>query len=264
MFDLDVRLSVRDASRRFDLAVRVYSEAPVVALYGPSGAGKSLTLQAVAGLLRPQAGHIRIAGRTLFDAAQGVHLPAQHRGVGYLFQDYALFPHLSVRQNVGFGLTSWHQPRLKPADAQRVHTLLTRFGLESLAEAKPAALSGGQRQRVALARALACEPAVLLLDEPFAALNPLLRHSLRQELKAVRERWNIPMLMITHDIEDVLALADHVAVIEHGQVRREVDMHNGTHRDPVWQQLCPQVPLPDNSPRTQALRAVLGVPAPTA
>jgi molybdate transport system ATP-binding protein len=264
MFDLDVRLSVSDASRRFDLAVQVRSTAPVVALYGPSGAGTSLTLQAVAGLLRPQAGHIRIAGRTLFDAAQGVHLAAQHRGVGYLFQDYALFPHLSVRQNVGFGLTSWRRPRLTPADAQRVQSLLVSFGLEALAEAKPAALSGGQRQRVALARALACEPAVLLLDEPFAALNPLLRHSLRQELKAVRERWNIPMLMITHDVEDVLALADHVAVIEHGQVRREVDMHSGHSQERVWQQLCPSVPVPDDAAKGRALQALMGVAVPSA
>ena len=259
MFDLDVRLSVTDATRRFDLAVRLSSDAPVVALYGPSGAGKSLTLQSVAGLLRPQGGHIRVAGRTLFDAAQGVDLPTRRRGVGYLFQDYALFPHLSVRQNVGFGLTSWRQPRLKPADAQRVQALLASFGLDKLAEAKPAALSGGQRQRVALARALACEPSVLLLDEPFAALNPLLRHELRHELASVRAQWGVPMLMITHDIEDVLALAEHVAVIEHGQVRREVDMRSGQNREHVWQQLCPQVPAPDGSPRAQALRALLGL-----
>jgi molybdate transport system ATP-binding protein len=257
MFDLDIRLSVADASRRFDLALRLAAQAPVVALYGPSGAGKSLSLQAVAGLLRPSAGHIRIAGKTLFDAATGVDVPAAQRGVGYLFQDYALFPHLSVRQNVGFGLTSWRQPRLKPADAQRVDELLAAFELQALAHARPAALSGGQRQRVALARALACEPAVLLLDEPFAALNPMLRHSLRQELKQVRERWNIPMLMITHDIEDVMALADYVCVIEQGQVRREVDLRSGELRERLWQVLTPEVPAPDPV-RRHALHSLLG------
>jgi molybdate transport system ATP-binding protein len=262
MIDVDIRLTVRDASRRFELAVQFACEASVLALYGPSGAGKSLTLQAMAGLLRPQAGHVRVAGRSLFDAAQGVDVPAAQRRVGYLFQDYALFPNLSVRQNIGFGLTHWHRPRLRPEDARRVDELLAAFGLEAAAQAKPAALSGGQRQRVALARALACQPQVLLLDEPFAALNPQLRHSLRQELATVRQRWGIPMVLITHDVEDVLALAEHVCVIEAGQVRREVDMASGTSRERVWQALCPELPAPDTSPRSQALRALLGGGAP--
>jgi molybdate transport system ATP-binding protein len=260
MIDVDLQLSVADATRRFELAVRFACDAPVLALYGPSGAGKSLTLQAIAGLLRPAAGHVRMGGRTLFDAAQGVDLPAAHRRVGYLFQDYALFPHLSVRQNVAFGLTSWRCWRLSEADAQRVDDLLTAFGLQALAQARPSALSGGQRQRVALARALACEPAVLLLDEPFAALNPLLRHSLRLELADVRARWNIPMLMITHDIEDVLALADQVCVIDHGQVTREVNLRTGEHRDRAWQLLAPELPRPANDAQSRALRALLGVP----
>jgi molybdate transport system ATP-binding protein len=260
MIDVNLRLSVADATRRFDLAVRFASTAPVVALYGPSGAGKSLTLQAVAGLLRPVAGHVRIGGRTLFDADARIDVPAAERGVGYLFQDYALFPHLTVRQNVAFGLTSWRQPRLKPKDAERVDELLAGFGLDELAGARPAALSGGQRQRVALARALACEPGVLLLDEPFSALNPMLRHSLRQELAEVRQRWNIPMLMITHDVEDVLALADLACVIEQGQVVREVDLRSGAHRDHAWQLLSPEAPPPADDARGQALRQLFGVP----
>lgn len=260
MIDVDLQLSVTDAHRRFDLSVRFASEAPVLALYGPSGAGKSLTLQAMAGLLRPAGGHVRVAGRTLFDAAQGVDLPAARRGVGYLFQDYALFPHLTVRQNVAFGLTSWRRPRLSAADAERVESLLAAFGLQDMARSRPAGLSGGQRQRVALARALACEPSVLLLDEPFSALNPMLRHSLRQELAEVRARWAIPMVMITHDVEDVLALADQVCVIDHGQVTREVDLRSGTHRDRVWQMLAPEVPPPEDDMRGRAVRALLGLP----
>lgn len=260
MIDVDLRLSVSDARRRFDLAVRFASKAPVVALYGPSGAGKSLTLQAVAGLLRPTSGHVRIQGRTLFDAAQRINVPAAGRRVGYLFQDYALFPHLTVRQNIGFGLTSWWQRRLRPQDATRVDALIENFGLQALAHTKPAGLSGGQRQRVALARALACEPAVLLLDEPFSALSPMLRHSLRQELAEVRARWNIPMLMITHDIEDVLALADLACVIEQGQVVREVDLRHGTHCDHAWRLLSPEAPLPAGDARSLALRELLGLP----
>lgn len=263
MIDVDLRLRVSDRTRQFELAVQFACEAPVLALYGPSGAGKSLTLQAIAGLLQPQGGHVRMGGRTLFDAAQRINLPPAQRGVGYLFQDYALFPHLSVRQNVGFGLTSWRRPRLQAADAQRVDELLAAFGLEAAAHAKPAALSGGQRQRVALARALACEPSVLLLDEPFAALNPMLRHSLRQELAQVRQRWGIPMVMITHDIEDVIALADHVCVIDHGQVTREVDLRTGEHRERAWQLLAPELPEPSQAPRHQALRALLGAPLPS-
>ena len=227
MIDVALQLEVADRQRRFALDVRFTCQAPVAALYGPSGGGKSLTLQAMAGLLKVQAGHVRINGRTLFDAAAQIDIPAAQRRVGYLFQDYALFPHLSVHDNVAFGLTSWRR-RLGNTDALRVQTLLQDFGLLALARSRPGLLSGGQRQRVALARALACEPQVLLLDEPFAALNPMLRAKLRRELAAVRERWNIPLLMITHDIEDLRALADHVFVIDAGQVVNDVDLHQGS------------------------------------
>ena len=230
MIDVDLRLAVRDGARRFALDMRFASEAPVVALYGPSGAGKSLTLQAIAGLLRAEAGHVRIGGRTLFDRAAGVDLPPAARGVGYLFQQYALFPHLSVRQNIAFGLTSWRRA-LSQADAARVEGLLDAFGLSAMARSRPAALSGGQQQRVALARALACEPTLLLLDEPFAALNPALRCQLREELATVRRRYGVPMVLITHDIDDVLALADRAFVVDDGQVVREVDVAHGHAQD---------------------------------
>ncbi|WP_022982473.1 ABC transporter ATP-binding protein [Ideonella sp. B508-1] len=256
MIDVDLQLAVADRRRHFELAVRFASDAPVLALFGPSGAGKSLTLQAIAGLIQPQGGHVRIGGRTLFDARARVDLPAAQRRVGYLFQDYALFPHLSVQENVGFGLTSWRRRRLRPADAQRVAELLETFGLTGLAQARPGALSGGQRQRVALARALACEPELLLLDEPFAALNPLLRQSLRQELALVRERWRIPMLLITHDVEDVLALADVACVLEQGRVVREVDVHRGIGRELLHSGLGLRPP-PVEDDRTRAVRQLL-------
>jgi len=130
--DVDIRLSVHDATRRFNLDVRFASQAPVVALYGPSGAGKSMTLQALAGLLRPAQGHIRLGERTLFDAAAGIHLPPQQRGLGYLFQHYALFPHLTVRQNIGFGLTTWWRRRPDRAAAARIDELIESLGLQSL------------------------------------------------------------------------------------------------------------------------------------
>ncbi len=223
MINVALRLSVSDAQRRFDLDVAFASDAPVVALYGPSGAGKSLTLQAMAGLVTPSAGHVRIGGRTLFDAALRVDVPAEERGVGIVFQHYALFPHLGVRDNIAFGLTSWRR-RLAPADARRVDELLESFGLTELARSRPATLSGGQQQRVALARALACNPQVLLLDEPFAALDTMLRDQLRAELAAVRARWGIPAVLITHNVDDVLALAGKVFVIEGGRVLRAIDI----------------------------------------
>ena len=229
--DVALALSVSDGQRRFDLDIAFATDAPVVALYGPSGGGKSLTLQAMAGLLAPRTGHVRIGARTLFDTARGIDVPAPARGVGFLFQHYALFPHLSVRQNIAFGLTTWRQ-RLATDDAAQVDALIDSFGLQALAGSRPALLSGGQQQRVALARALACRPQLLLLDEPFAALNPMLRQQLRDELGAVRARAGIPAVMITHDIDDVLALADVAVLIDGGRVVRVVAIDRAAPREP--------------------------------
>ena len=230
MIDLALQLEVGDAHRRFSLDLSLCTDAPVVALHGPSGAGKSLTLQAIAGLLRPRAGHVRVGGHTLFDRERGVDLPPEARGLGYLFQHYALFPHLNVRQNIGFGLSRWWG-RPSAADARRVDELLEAFGLQDLARSRPATLSGGQQQRVALARALACQPRLLLLDEPFAALHPSLREGLREELRATIARWQVPALLITHDPEDVLALADLACTVEDGRIVREVDLRLQTCTD---------------------------------
>ncbi|ATA53071.1 ABC transporter ATP-binding protein [Variovorax boronicumulans] len=256
MIDVDLQLTVKDGARRFDLAVRFQTDVPFAALYGPSGAGKSLTLQAIAGLLHPSAGHVRLDGRTLYDAAQRIDVPAPARRIGYLFQNYALFPHLTVRENVAFGLTAWHRRTLPARDAERVQALLASFGLAALADSRPQKLSGGQQQRVALARALACEPQVLLLDEPFAALNPMLRAELRNELAQVRKQWGIPVLMITHDIEDVLALADVAFVYKDGQVVREIDLHNADSRDFALREIAGMQEV-EETPLRSKLRGLL-------
>ena len=261
MIDVDLKLTVTDGARRFDLAARFATDVPFAALYGPSGAGKTLTLQAIAGLLHPSAGHVRLDGRTLYDSARGIDVPAPARRIGYLFQNYALFPHLSVRENVAFGLTAWHRRRLPPREAERVQALLEGFGLAALADSRPQKLSGGQQQRVALARALACEPQVLLLDEPFAALNPMLRSELRNELAQVRREWGIPVLMITHDIEDVLALADVAFVYDNGRVVREIDLHNAESRDIALRE-AGGVPAAEATPLHRKLRGLLMQGAP--
>jgi molybdate transport system ATP-binding protein len=254
-FDVAIQLTVQDRQRRFALDVRFATPAKVVALYGPSGAGKSLTLQAMAGLLTPAQGHIRIGTHTLFDAAQGVDVPASARRLGYLFQQYALFPHKTVRENIAFGLTSW-RIRLSADDAQQVDALMESFGLQSMAHSKPATLSGGQQQRVALARALACRPQALLLDEPFAALNPMLRDQMRQELKHVQAQFALPVVMITHDIEDVLALANIAYLMRDGQVVREVDLDRATSREVARSTLAPQRQSAAH-PHTEQLRNLL-------
>lgn len=191
------------AGSGFALDLDLRTTARRLVIHGPSGAGKSLTLQAIAGLLRPDEGLVRVAGETLFDSTRHLDLPSRDRRLGYLFQDYALFPQLNVRQNIGFGLRrGWRNPARDAAD-ERIARWLRLMELDGVAAQLPHQLSGGQRQRTALARALITEPRALLLDEPFAALDPALRERLRQELSELLERLQVPLLMITHDAEDL-------------------------------------------------------------
>jgi molybdenum ABC transporter ATP-binding protein len=182
-----------------------------LALAGPSGAGKTSVLRAIAGLLRPRQGRVTYAGETWLDTAAKIHLPPELRGCGFLFQEYALFPHLSAWRNVGYGL---------PRDVrrERAHELLERFGLGDRAEARPHELSGGERQRVALARALAHRPRVLLLDEPLSALDARTRGRASRELAATLRAVGVPALLVTHDFGEAALLGDRVAVIDDGRV----------------------------------------------
>ena len=208
-----------DAAHRFALDIAFASDASRLVLFGPSGAGKTLTLKAIAGLLRPDAGHIAFAGEGLFDAAAGIDVPARARRLGYLFQDDALFPHLTVRQNIAFGLdTGWRNPR-RHVEAPVLDRWLDALELRSLVDRFPDQLSGGQRQRTALARALVTEPGALLLDEPFAALDVPLRDRLRTELRELQAQFAVPILLITHDVADVDAFAEEVVEVRAGQAR---------------------------------------------
>ena len=199
------RLDITVPVRGFDVEVALAVGAETVALVGPSGSGKTTVLGAVAGLVRPTRGRISSNGTLWFDSRGKVDLRPEQRAVGYVLQEYALFPHLSVEKNVAFAGG-------KPRD------LLERLGIASLAKAKPAELSGGERQRVALARALARRPEVLLLDEPMAALDPHTRGRVRAELRALLRELGLPAILVTHDFVDAAAVAERIAVLVEGRI----------------------------------------------
>jgi molybdate transport system ATP-binding protein len=201
-----LRLDIAVGLRAFTLALALEVGRETVALVGPSGAGKTTVLRAVAGLARPDAGRIALGEQPWFDAGRRVDLPPEERSVGYVFQDYALFPHLSVERNVAFG------------GRARARELLERFRIDHLARARPAELSGGERQRVGLARALARDPAVLLLDEPLSALDAHTRAALRVELAELLVELRLPALLVTHDFEDAAVLAGRVGVLRAGRL----------------------------------------------
>jgi ABC-type sulfate/molybdate transport systems ATPase subunit len=185
-----------------------------LAIAGPSGAGKSSVLRVIAGLLRPRTGSVVCGERVWLDTARGVDLPPDERRCGYVFQDYALFPHLTAWQNVAYGLRG--VPRRERRE--RAVALLDRFGMTARADARPATLSGGERQRVAVARALAVEPAALLLDEPLSALDARTRAAAGRELAAVLHAAGVPALLVTHDFQEAALLGDRVGVMDGGRI----------------------------------------------
>jgi molybdate transport system ATP-binding protein len=209
-FDIQVPLPA------FRLAVRAEVSPGVTAVVGPSGSGKTTLLRALAGLTVPADGIIQLNGRVLFSAKEGIHLPPERRRVGYVPQQYALFPRLRVIDNVMYGLKARGVPRRERR--RRAMAMLERMGIAHLADRRPAQLSGGEAQRVALARALVVEPDVLLLDEPLSALDPETRRQLRSFLRTVLADAGCPVVCVTHDREDVATLADAVLVLKQGRV----------------------------------------------
>ncbi|MEE2658699.1 MAG: ABC transporter ATP-binding protein [Candidatus Latescibacterota bacterium] len=214
---MSARLLVR-ARRRLDsfqLDVDFEAGSETFVLFGASGAGKSSTLNAIAGLLHPDEGEITLDGEMLFRRELGgarVNLATRQRGVGYVFQNYALFPHLNAADNIGFAV------RRQPRAAQQVEKMLERMHLSHLGKHYPHELSGGQQQRVAIARALAHRPRLLLLDEPFAALDQPLKERLQVELLQLRRELDLVVLYVTHNLDDAFAMGDRIAVLQEGRV----------------------------------------------
>ena len=198
----------------FSLDVEVSTNSGITALFGPSGSGKTLTLDCIAGFVRPNEGRILLDDQILFDAQTGVNVPPRRRRCGYVFQDYALFPHMTLRQNLAFAAEMW--PRLERH--RRIAEMLEKFRLTDLAGRKPHELSGGQKQRCSIARALIGGPKVLLLDEPAAGLDVPLQAELFEILRQVRAEFGIPMLLVTHSMDECFALADEMLILHEGRV----------------------------------------------
>lgn len=215
MLSVQIRKELhRAGSLSFVLDVACEVPPGITILFGPSGAGKSTLLDCLAGLARPDDGRISIDGNLLFDAASGKNLPPQQRGIAYVFQSLALFPHMDVAANVSYGLAN-----LPPEDRRvRVEAALAAFHVEELKVRKPAAISGGERQRVALARSLVTSPRVLLLDEPLTGLDAQLKSSIIDDLRAWNSAQRIPIVYVTHSREEVDALGERVIAMDHGRI----------------------------------------------
>jgi molybdate transport system ATP-binding protein len=185
----------------------------ILVIAGPSGSGKTTILRSVAGLHRPQTGRIDCHGQCWFDSAEGLSLPVQDRAVGMVFQHYALFPHLTAGQNIGIALRHLRKQDRHP----RITALMHMVNMQGLERRRPHQLSGGQQQRIALARALARNPEILLLDEPFSAVDQLTRKKLLRELAALKRQFNIPVILVTHDLDEARKLADKLCIIHRGR-----------------------------------------------
>ena len=212
---MSLHVDIRKRLGSFTLDVKFSAENGITSLLGASGCGKSMTLKCIAGIEKPDEGRIELDGTVLFDSAQKINLPPQKRRVGYLFQNYALFPNMSVRQNILCGL---NREKDRGAKERRLRDMLRMMQLEGLEDRKPAQLSGGQQQRVSLARILVNDPQILLLDEPFSALDGHLRDSLKVEMRDLLERFGREVLMVTHDRNEAYNMSREIAVMDSGRL----------------------------------------------
>ena len=208
MLSVDITKNLPD----FSLSLRFSIERDILVLFGPSGCGKTTTLRSIAGLLQPDGGRIVNDGEVFFDSADRIFIPPRQRRIGYMFQDFALFPHMTVYRNIWYGVRDHDQEA-----RQMYEKLMSLLKIGHLAERSPGQLSGGEKQRVALARALMAQPKILLLDEPLSSLDTETRREVRNELREMQRIWNIPFILVTHDPDEARFLGDQVLYIQKGR-----------------------------------------------
>lgn len=225
---MSLEVDLQKKLAEFSLDIRFSCGAEIISILGASGAGKSMLLKSIAGLVRPDEGRVVLNGRTIYDSAAKVFATPQQRRIGFLFQNYALFPHLTVAQNIAFGLG-----RLDKEARRRVMEMLEKFHIVELKDRYPPQISGGQQQRVALARTMAVDPEILLLDEPFSAVDVYLKNQLQKEMFDFLKQFSGPALFVTHDIDEAYRLSDRILVLHRGKVEAMEDKANLFRRPPT-------------------------------
>ena len=213
---VDIRKRLEsDQGGAFNLDIRFTTEHGITILFGPSGSGKTTTLRAIAGIIKPDEGSITLRHISLFDSATGIDLSIQKRRVGYVFQDYALFPHLTAEQNVSYGIKN----HSKPERREEARTMLALLKIDHIRRRYPVNMSGGEQQRVALARALASDPSLVLLDEPLSAVDVETRSGLLEEIATAQARTGIPFIYVTHNTAEAIRLGSQVVILDQGSVK---------------------------------------------
>lgn len=219
MLSLAIRKTFRHRKEAFCLDIDLSFDQERIVFFGPSGSGKTVTMKMIAGLIQPDAGLIQLGSEILYSSQQNIWIKPQKRRIGYMPQDYALFPHLTVMQNIAYPFSGLFGRFISPKLKASTLALMARLGIAHLANYLPGQISGGQQQRVALGRAINLQPRCLLLDEPFSALDPLLRRALRNETLAILRELSMPAIIITHDPDDVEAFAGGVVLFRDGRAR---------------------------------------------
>ena len=218
MLQVEIKKRLTNHERTsFNLDLSFIAPDGITILFGPSGSGKTTTLRAVAGIINPDEGKIKVGKRVYFDSTVGINLSIQHRQVGYVFQDYALFPHLTAERNISYGVKA-DQDRVRREKAREI---LKLFHLEGMQNRYPHELSGGERQRIALARALASDPAVVLLDEPLSAVDVATRAKLLEEIASVQQKTAVPFLYVTHNHQEAERIGTYIVTLDEGRIARE-------------------------------------------